>query len=171
LDWSTLVGVAEIRPYRPSDADSLKSFVCVTPGENFTREVQRLIRDLPNQIDNTTDDVWIGVAHDVNAGVVGVVVYQAATFGEPTNSEQRQFIVALGVRPEFRRRGVGTLLKTAAILDMSERGISGPTVSLVNRRNNAMMRLNTSRFSASAEPDPENPDDFIVTVVVEPLDA
>ena len=171
MDWSTLGGVAEIRPYSLRDRDAVRAFTCVTPGLNFTRDVQRIIRQVPDQFAGEPDDeFWIGVAEVQGAGIVGVIVYQAQWIGRTLDDELRPFIVALGVHGEYRRRGIGTLLKTAAMLDMSDRGITGPTVSLVNRRNVAMMQLNTSRFDATAEPDPDSPSDLVVTVAVEPVE-
>ena len=110
------------------------------------------------------------MAERPDAGVVGVVVYRAQAIGVELNEETRPFIAALGVRQEFRRRGIGTLLKTAAMLDMADRGIDGPTVSLVNRRNIPMLTLNQSRFEANVEPDPDDPSDLVVTAAIEPVD-
>jgi GNAT superfamily N-acetyltransferase len=110
------------------------------------------------------------VAEARDAGVVGVVVYRAQAIGVDLNQETRPFIAALGVRQEFRRRGIGTLLKTAAMLDMADQGIEGPTVSLVNRRNIPMLTLNQSRFEANVELDPDDPSDLVVTAAIEPVD-
>ena len=149
----------------------VRSFKCETPGQNFTRDAQRVIRRAPDEIASDPDvEAWIAVAELPDVGIVGVVVYQAQAIGSEPNQETRPFIAALGVHQEFRRRGIGTLLKTAAMLDMADRGIEGPTVSLVNRRNVAMLRLNEMRFEAEAEPDPDDPSDLVVTVAIEPVD-
>jgi GNAT superfamily N-acetyltransferase len=170
LDWSTLGGAAAIRPYAGRDYDEVRTFTCATPGQNFTRDAQRVIRKAPDEIGaDFDDDVWIGVAEISETGIVGVVIYQVQVIGRAPDGEARPFIAALGVRRDFRRRGIATLLKTAAMLDMADRGISGPTVSLVNRRNVAMMQLNTTRFDANAEPDPDSHEDLVVTVAIEPV--
>jgi hypothetical protein len=54
--------------------------------------------------------------------------------------------------------------------DMADRGLVGPTVSLVDRRNHAMLQLNTTRFEAKVEPDPDVFNDRIVMVSIEPVD-
>ena len=171
MDWSSLGGVAEIRAYHQSDRGAVRSFRCETPGQNFTRDAQRVIRSAPDEIASDSDvGAWIAVAELPDAGVVGVVVYSAQAIGVELNLETRPFIAALGVRQEFRRRGIGTLLKTVAMLDMADRGIDGPTVSLVNRRNIPMLTLNQSRFEANVEPDPDDPSDLVVTAAIEPVD-
>jgi len=55
-------------------------------------------------------------------------------------------------------------------LDMADRGIEGPTVSLVNRRNLAMLRLNETRFNATVERDVDDPNDDVITAAIEPVD-
>lgn len=147
------------------------SFRSETPGQNFTSDAQRVVRRAPDEITSDSDvDAWIAVAEVPDAGVAGVVVYRAQAIGAELNQETRPFIAALGVRQEFRRRGIGTLLKTAAMLDMADRGIDGPTVSLVSRRNIPMLTLNQPRFEANVEPDPDDPSDLVVTAAIEPVD-
>lgn len=171
MDWSPFGGVAEVRALQHSDRDAVRSFRCETPGQNFTRDARRVIRRAPDEIASDSDvEAWIAVAELRDAGVVGVVVYRAQAIGREPNQETRPFIAALGVRQEFRRREIGTLLKTATMLDMADRGIDGPTVSLVNRRNVAMLTLNESWFEANFEPDPDDPGDLVVTVAIEPVD-
>jgi GNAT superfamily N-acetyltransferase len=79
----------------------------------------------------------------------------------------RPYIAALGVRLEFRRRGIATRLKESAMLDMAERGLDGPTVSLVNRRNVAMQQLNVTRFHAVVDRYPDDANYDLVTVAIE----
>ena len=170
MDWSTLDGVVTIRAYQSSDYDQVRAFTCTTPGQKYTREPQRVIRHAPDEIANDPgDETWIAVADHPDVGIVGVIVYQAQPVGteDPTT---RPFIAALGVRREFRRQGIATMLKTAAMLDMADRGIEGPTISLVNRRNIAMRRLNESRFHAVAERDLDDPNDDVITAAIEPVD-
>jgi hypothetical protein len=62
------------------------------------------------------------------------------------------------------------MLKTAAMLDMADRGIEGPTISLVNRRNVAMLQLNETRFNAVVERDLDDPNDDVITAAIEPID-
>ena len=80
------------------------------------------------------------------------------------------YVAALGVRINYRRQGIATMLKTAAMLDMADRGIGGPTVSRVNRRNTAMLRLNETRFNAIVERDLDDPNDDVITAAIEPVD-
>lgn len=102
-------------------------------------------------------------------GIVGVIVYQAQLVGSE-DPATHPFIAALGVRHDYRRQGVATMLKTAAMLDMADRGIEGPKISLVNRRNVAMLRLNDTRFNAVVERDLDDPNDDVITAAIEPVD-
>jgi GNAT superfamily N-acetyltransferase len=99
-------------------------------------------------------------------GIVGVVVYHALRLGS-ISSNLRPYIAALGVRLEFRRRGIATRLKESAMLDMAEHGLEGPTVSLVNRRNVAMQQLNATRFHAVVDRYPDDEKYDLVTVAIE----
>jgi ribosomal protein S18 acetylase RimI-like enzyme len=129
-----------------------------------------VIRQAPDEIaSDSSDDTWIAVAELPDGGIVGVIVYQAQPVGshDPTI---RPYVTALGVRRDYRRQGIATMLKTAAMLDMADRGIDGPTVSLVNRRNVAMLRLNETRFNAIAERDLDDPNDDVITAAIEPVD-
>ena len=56
-----------------------------------------------------------------------------------------------------------------AVLNMAGRGIGGPTISLVNRRDIAMLRLNETRFNAVAERDLDDPNDDVITATIEPV--
>lgn len=170
MDWSALGGVVAIRAYQPRDHDQVRAFECTTPGQKYTRDPERVIRRAPDEIaSDSSDDVWIAVAEHPDSGIVGVVVYQAQPVGleDPTT---RPYIAALGVRRDYRRQGIATMLKTAAMLDMADRGIEGPTVSLVNRRNLAMLRLNETRFNATVERDVDDPNDDVITAAIEPVD-
>lgn len=170
MDWFSLGGVADIRAYQSRDYDQVRAFDCTTPGQKYTRDPQRVIRHAPDAIANDlNDDTWIAVAEHPEAGIVGVIVYQAQPVGSH-GEVARPYIAALGVRRDQRRQGLGTLLKTAAMLDMADRGIDGPTVSLVNRRNIAMLRLNETRFRAIVERDFDDPNDDVVTAAIEPID-
>jgi ribosomal protein S18 acetylase RimI-like enzyme len=171
LDWSSLGGVAKVREYQPRDYEQVRTFKCVTPGQKYTKDPQRVIRNAPDEIAADSDArIWIAVADHPDAGIVGVIVYQEQPVGLEEDQEFRPFITALGVHREYRRQGIGTMLKTAAMLDMADRGISGPTVSLVNRRNTAMLALNQTRFNAIAERDPDDSNDAVVTAAIEPAD-
>jgi GNAT superfamily N-acetyltransferase len=171
LDWSSLGGVARVRAYQPRDYEQVRAFKCATAGEKYTKDPQRVIRNAPDEVGSDPDArIWIAVADHPGAGIVGVIVYQAQPVGVEEDQEVRPFIAALGVRREYRRKGIGTMLKTAAMLDMADRGIDGPTVSLVNRRNIAMLQLNQTRFNAIAERDPDDPNDAVVTAAIEPTD-
>jgi len=171
LDWSSLGSVAELRPYREGDRDAVLSFSCTTPGLNFTCEAQHVIRSAPDLVGEVADDeVWIGWATIPRVGIVGVVVYHGQVFGVTGESIVRPFIAALGIRRDYRRRGIGTSLKIAAMRDMADRGLVGPTVSLVDQRNHAMLQLNTTRFEAKVEPDPDVFNDRIAMVSIEPVD-
>ena len=62
MDWSSLDSVAELRPYREGDRDAVLSFSCTSPGLNFTRDAQRVIRSAPDLVGEVADDeVWIQV--------------------------------------------------------------------------------------------------------------
>jgi GNAT superfamily N-acetyltransferase len=170
LDWSSLGGIVTIRAYQSRDYDQVRVFACTTPGQKYTRDPQRVIRHAPNEIaEDPTAETWIAVADHPEGGIVGVIVYQAQLVGseDPTI---RPFIAALGVRRDYRRQGIATMLKTAAMLDMADRGIEGPTISLVNRRNVAMLQLNETRFNAVVERDLDDPNDDVITAAIEPVD-
>lgn len=170
MDWSTLGGVVAIRAYRPSDYDQVRAFKCTSPGQKYTRDPERVIRHAPDEIANDpSDETWIAVAEQPDGEIVGVIVYLAQPVGSG-DPAVRPYVAALGVRREFRRLGIATMLKTAAMLDMADRGIAGPTVSLVNRRNVAMLRLNETRFNAVVERDSDDPNDDVVTAAIEPVD-
>lgn len=170
MDWSSLGGIVTIRAYQSRDYDQVRAFTCTTPGQKYTRDPQRVIRQAPDEIANgSTDETWIAVADDPDGGIVGVIVYQAQLVGL-VDPATHPFIAALGVRRDYRRQGVATMLKTAAMLDMADRGIEGPTISLVNRRNVAMLRLNETRFNAVVERDSDDPNDDVITAAIEPVD-
>lgn len=170
MDWSSLGGIVTIRAYQSRDYDQVRAFTCTTPGQKYTRDPQRVIRRAPDEIaEDPTAETWIAVADHPEGGIVGVIVYQAQLVGseDPTI---RPFIAALGVRRDYRRKGIATMLKTAAMLDMADRGIEGPTISLVNRRNVAMLQLNETRFNAVVERDSDDPNDDVITAAIEPVD-
>ncbi len=170
MDWSALGGAVTVRAYQPRDYDQIRTFRCTTPGQKFTRDPQRVIRHAPDDIAvDPSDEAWIAVAEHPDDGIVGVIVYQAQPVGSH-DPAIRPYVAALGVRINYRRQGIATMLKTAAMLDMADRGIGGPTVSLVNRRNTAMLRLNETRFNAIVERDLDDPNDDVITAAIEPVD-
>jgi hypothetical protein len=56
LDWSSLGGIVTIRAYQSRDYDQVRAFTCTTPGQKYTRDPQRVIRQAPDEIANDSTD-------------------------------------------------------------------------------------------------------------------
>ena len=157
-----------VRALRDTDFQRLASFRCANPGESWTRSVEEMIqRDLYKRWTsfgrNHPDLSIFVVADETAARLLGVV---ACSISWPDTAEFPSTglgqIPLLGVDPGYRRRGIATALKQAAMDALAGAGCSG-VASQVHKRNLPMQGDN-SRVSAETTQLP-GADDFLLTVV------
>jgi GNAT superfamily N-acetyltransferase len=127
-----------IRLATVADVPELRKFRCLSYGEDYTADVERLIRgDLCDALEDGLAEscVHVAVLETVRGElvIVGVVTHGPAedSTDEPGPTDA---ILALAVLPEWQRRGIGIALKRAVIDECIQRGLVRVT-SEVHRRN------------------------------------
>ena len=143
-----------LRRYVPADAPKLRTFTCTTPNAKWTKVPQRMIRQVPEDIEDRELDVsvlvaaqtsynWIKLRPQETGFILGVIVYEI---------ENGQFVShALGVVRDRRREGIGWALKRAALANALAEGAERDVVSHVHKRNTEMNGLNAKLGGASAK--------------------
>lgn len=149
------------RLYRPGDHDQVRRFKCRNPGQKWTKEAERAIRDAPGLIAGGLEGQII-VAVDGDEKVVGVVV-----FGPDPDVQGRQTIASIGVVRSRRQEKIGTRLKQAALAELAAAGHRQDVFSQVHKYNAAMLGLN-DKLGVKRERDPDRLDHFLSYIAVEP---
>lgn len=143
----------------PGDADALSEFSCADRGQRYTRDVEALIHsDVADDVAAGNDELRVNIATngDVLVGVIAHSLVTVDTLGDV------QFIHALGVHPDYRRRWIATLLKQQ-VLDYAHATGTGLVVSQVHRRNHPMLELNRSIHAVIVD-DPDDGDYYLNVV-------
>ena len=158
-DWRRRDGSEHnIRRFDPErDTQALEHFKCNTPGVNFTRRPQRVIRDFPGVLaDEAEDDShYEAFVCEYEDQIIGVVV-----FG-PTSVGSQRIILALGVVRSQRRNYVGIALKQRVLDTCYSRGERLVT-SEVHIRNDAMNALNAKLGVATTKVQGDN--EYLLTL-------
>lgn len=143
-----------VRRPNPFDLKALRKFRCQNVGEKHTRDVERLIRrGVCDELAGPNPAIGVLVAETRTFEIVGVIAWR-----ETVDAFE---IVALGVVPERRREGIGTLLKVHVMEIALAAGVDR-VHSDVHRNNRAMRALN-EKLGAAAEKSPED-GDYLVCV-------
>jgi GNAT superfamily N-acetyltransferase len=141
-----------------SDAVLLSKFSCADSGQRYTRDVEDLIRsDVAEEVAADSDELRVVVALD-GAEIVAVIAHSVVDID---GLGEVEYIHALGVRADYRRRLIGTLLKQN-VLDYAYYTGIGQVVSEVHRRNHAMLALNRE-LNADTDTDPDD-GNYLLTV-------
>lgn len=148
------------RLYREDDREQVRRLKCRNPGQKWTKEAERVIREAPDLIAKGVEGQII-VAIDQKGRVVGAVV-----FGPDPDVDGRPTIASLGVVRTRREEKIGTRLKQAALAELAAAGHRQDVFSQVHKYNRAMLGLN-DKLGVKRERDPDRMDHFLSYIAVE----